>query len=89
MTKANKDALVKWAKTLSNKELENAYYNSVYDSLGSQCEDMYELGYDMRDIEERRKYEKYLAEKSGILEQICIFRGIRLWDCTDARKEQE
>lgn len=80
MKKADKDALIKWAKTLSNEELEIAYYDSVFDSLGSQCEDMYELGYDMRDIEERRKHEKYLAEKSSLLERICEFRGIKLWE---------
>ena len=41
---------------------------------------MYELGYDMRDIEEQEEYEKYLCEKADILENMCTERGIGLWD---------
>lgn len=80
MKKADKNALIKWANMLTDEELEKAYYDSVYDSLGSQCEDMYELGYDMRDIEERKKHEKYLAERSSLLERLCEERGIKLWE---------
>ena len=79
MTKADKNAVLKLASSLTDDELEKAYYDSVFDSLGSQCEDMYELGYDMRDIEERRKYEKYIAEKASLLGQLCEERGIELW----------
>jgi len=79
MKKEDKNALIKWAETLSDEELEKKYYDSVYDSLGSQVDEMYERGYDMRDIEERRKYEKYLAEISSLLGQLCEERGIELW----------
>ena len=79
MKKADKNALIKWANTLTDEELEGEYYDSVYDSLGSLCEDMYELGYDMRDIEERRQYEKYLGERSALLGRLCEERGIELW----------
>jgi hypothetical protein len=89
MNKADKDALIKWANTLTNEELEGVYYDSVFDSLGSQCEDMYELGYDMRDIEERRKHEKYLAEKSSLLESLCRERGINLWDSVEDLEDPE
>ena len=41
---------------------------------------MYELGYDMKDIKEREEYEKYLCEKADFLENICMKRGIELWD---------
>ena len=41
---------------------------------------MYELGYDMRDIEEQEEYEKYLCEKADILENICVERGIGIWN---------
>lgn len=75
-----KNNLVKWANTLSDKELKDEYYDAVYDSLGSQTDKMYELGYDMRDIEEREEYEKYLCEKADILENICVERGIGIWD---------
>ena len=80
MKKADKNALIKWANTLTDEELEGEYYDSVFDSLGSLCEDMYELGYDMRDIEERRKHEKYLGERSDLLGRLCEERGIKLWE---------
>ena len=80
MKKSEKDTIVKWAETLTDEELEKEYYKSVYDSLGSDTEEMYELGYDMRDIEERRQYEKYLDEKSHVLETLCEERGIKLWE---------
>ena len=79
MTKSEKNALVKWAETLSDEELEKEYYKSVFDSLGSETEEMYERGYDLRDIEERDKFEDYLGEKSDILGQLCEKRGIELW----------
>lgn len=75
-----KNSLIKWANALSDKELKDEYYEAVYNSLGSQTDKMYELGYDMRDIEEREAYEKYLCEKADILESICIKRGIGIWD---------
>lgn len=80
-----KNNLVKWANTLSDKELKDEYYDAVYDSLGSQTDKMYELGYDMRDIEEREEYEKYLCEKADILENICVERGIGIWDEDEER----
>lgn len=80
MNKAEKNAIVKWAALMSDEELENAYYNAVYDSLGSQIEEMYERGYDIQDIKEREKYEKFLCEKSGVLEMLCEERGIKLWE---------
>lgn len=75
-----KNSLIRWTNTLSDKELKDKYYTAVYDSLGSQTDEMYELGYDIRDIEEQEEYEKYLCEKADILESICIKRGIGLWD---------
>lgn len=80
-----KNSLVKWANALSNEELKDEYYATVYNSLGSQTDEMYELGYDMRDIEEQEEYEKYLCEKADFLENICIKRGIGLWDEDEER----
>ena len=80
-----KNNLIKWANTLSDKELKDEYYDAVYDSLGSQTDKMYELGYDMRDIEEQEVYEKYLCEKADILENICVERGIGIWDEDEER----
>ena len=75
-----KNNLVKWVNTLTDKELKNEYYEAVYYSLGSQTDKMYELGYDMKDIKEQEGYEKYLCEKADILENICVERGIGLWE---------
>ena len=52
MKRSERNSLVKWANTLSDKELKDKYYAAVYDSLDSQTDEMYELGYDMRDIKE-------------------------------------
>lgn len=79
MKKSEQNAIIKWAESLTDEELEKEYYDAVFDSLGSQTEDMYELGYDMRDIQEREEHEKYLCQKSGLLEGLCIQRGIELW----------
>lgn len=80
-----KNNLIKWTNALSDKELKDKYYAAVYDSLGSQTDEMYELGYDMRDIKEQEEYEKYLCEKADILESICMERGIGLLDEDEER----
>ena len=80
MKKSERNAIVKWAGSVSDKELTDEYYNSVYDSLGSQTDKMYELGYDIRDIMERESYERYLGERSDILGSLCEERGIILWE---------
>lgn len=80
MKASEKNALLEWVNALTDEELEKEYYKSVYDSLGSEAEEMYELGYDMIDIKERQEYEKYLGEKSRVLEELCEKRGIKLWE---------
>ncbi len=80
MKKSEKNALLEWVNALTDEELEKEYYKSVCDSLGSETEEMYELGYDMVDIKERQEYEKYLEEKSRVLEELCEERGIKLWE---------
>lgn len=71
--------LTKWANELSDKDLEGAYYEAVYDCLRSETEEMYERGYDSIDIAEQEKCEKYLSEKANVLEELCKGRGIKLW----------
>ena len=41
---------------------------------------MYERGYEISDIKEREKIERYMQEKSHIIEQLCKQRGIKLWE---------
>ena len=79
MKKSEKNALLKWAETLTNEELEKEYYDAVFDCLGSVAEEMYERGYEISDIKEQEKFEKYQSEKTHILETLCIERGIKLW----------
>lgn len=80
MKRRERIQLTKWAGELSDKDLKDAYYDAVYDCLGSEMEEMYERGYDSVDIAEQERYEKYLSEKAAILERLCIERGIRLWE---------
>ena len=84
MTRADKSKFVKWAKGLSDEELEREYYDTVFDSLGSETEEMYERGWDISDILEREKYEQDLSVRAGILEGLCVKRGIKLWEDSDA-----
>lgn len=79
MTKSERNRIIKWASTLTNEELEKEYYNAVFDTLGSQAEEMYERGWDTQDIIEREKHEKWLCQEADILEQLCYERGIKLW----------
>ena len=80
MKSKERDELIKWANNLSDEELENGYYDAVFDSLGSVAEKMYDLGYDMRDIKEQEEYEKYRCDKADILSWLCGQRGIKLWE---------
>lgn len=83
MTRTEKVHFVKWANSLSDAELEKNYYESVLDCLGSEAEEMYERVYDMADILEQEKYERDLMVKADILEDICVKRGIKLWEDND------
>lgn len=80
MTRAEKFSFIKWARSLSDSELEKEYYDASYDCLGSEAEEMYERGWDIDDIIEMDKYERDLGVKADILEAICVERGIKLWE---------
>ena len=80
MTKSERNSIIKWANILTDEDLESEYYHAVLDTLGSEAEEMYERGYDMVDIIEREKYEKWLGQKADLLEKLCEERGIKLWE---------
>ena len=80
MNKRELAKLKKWTDTLTDEQLKKEYYDALYDSLGSQAEEMYERGYDIADILERAKHEKWLSRRSNMLEDICRERGITLWE---------
>ena len=80
MNKRELAKLKKWTDTLTDEQLKKEYYDAVFDTLGSQAEEMYERGYDIADIREREKYERWLLKQSDMLEDICRERGITLWE---------
>ena len=80
MTRAEKNNIIKWVSTLTDDELEKEYYDAVFDTLGSQAEEMYERGWNMQDVIEREKYEKWLGQKVDLLETLCQERDIKLWE---------
>ena len=86
MNKREYAKLKKWKDTLTDEELKEEYYDAVFDTLGSQAEEMYERGYDIVDILEREKYEKWLSRRSDMLENICSERGIKLWEKYEEKK---
>ena len=72
--------VVKHAETLSDEQLLDEYYDCMFESLGSQSERMYDLGYDEADIRERSYYEDFVCQKADILAGLCIERGLRLFE---------
>lgn len=71
--------IIQFCNSLSDDDLLAKYYDAAYDSLGSLTDEMYELGYDISDILEREKYEKYKMERADIIGNECIKRGLELW----------
>lgn len=80
MTKSERNQIIRWANIITDDKLEEEYYRAVWDTLGYQAEEMYERGWDMQDIIEREKFEKWLGQKADILEMLCYQRGIKLWE---------
>ena len=80
MTKSERNQIIKWVSALTDDELEKEYYQASWDTLGSQAEAMYEQGWDMQDVIECEKYEKWLGQKADLLEMLCYERGIKLWE---------
>ena len=80
MNKRELAKLKKWTGTLTDEQLKEEYYDAVFDTLGSQAEEMYERGYDIADIREREKYERWLSRQADMLEMICSEREITLWE---------
>lgn len=80
MNKREFAKLKKWTDTLTDEQLKKEYYDAVLNTLGSQAEEMYERGYDIADIREREKFERWLLKQSDMFEAICSERGIKLWE---------
>lgn len=80
MNKREYAKLKKWADTLTDEELKEEYYKITFQTLGSLAEEMYERGYDIADIQEREKHERWLSRQSDMLEDLCRQRGVQLWE---------
>ena len=80
MNKRELAKLRKWTDTLTDEELKKEYYESMFDCLGSQCDEMYERGCPIEDIQERAKFEKYLSRREEMLAVICEERKIKLFE---------
>ena len=89
MTNTEKVQYRKWAEGLTDRQLERIYYESVFESLGSEAEKMYEAGWDMADVLEQEKYERDRGVMLGILEGLCAKRGIKLWEDGDTDGDKE
>lgn len=90
MNKREFAKLKKYTDTLTDEELKKEYYNAVFKTLGSQAEEMYERGYDIADIREREKHERWLSRQSDMLEDLCRQRNIKLWEeDTDKKSDKE
>lgn len=89
MNKRELSKLKKWTDTLTDEQLKKEYYDAVFETLGSQAEEMYERGYDIEDIREREKHEKWLRRQSDMLEFICDERDIKLWEDYTDNKENK
>ena len=63
---------------MTDEEIERKYYDILFYTLGSEAEQMYEFGYDIADIKEQEKYEKYLSEYCDLIEECCKKRNIKL-----------
>ena len=48
MNKREYAKVKKWTNTLTDEELKKEYYDAVFKTLGSQAEEMYERGYDLK-----------------------------------------
>ena len=80
MTHVEKKSIITKCSLMTDEELRDYHDHASFDCLGSQIEDMYDLGYDMADIKEREDYEKYLVEKCDIIEDMLWARGINPWE---------
>lgn len=78
MTKSEKNIILSDIAVMSDNTLVENTIELIYKTLGSKVNEMYERGYDLRDIIEQQKYEKFISEKSALFQRCCTIRGIDL-----------
>lgn len=80
LTKKERTEILCYCAMLNDKELLERYFEIEFSTLGTQTDQMYDLGYDLVDIREQARYEEYLGLKLDLYEEVCRKRGIKLRD---------
>lgn len=80
MTKKERLAILEKIAYMNDEELEKEASEKIDACLGSIVDDMYELGYDIVDIREQERWERYKSEVAAIYGQVAEKRGINLWE---------
>ena len=63
----------------SDYELYEEYHRLLLESLNDLSEEMYQLGYDIVDIEEYEENQNLLSKKLNVIEKLCNEREIKLF----------
>lgn len=63
----------------SDDKLEKEYYHSIADAC-SYSENMYDRGFAIEDCIEEDKRAKFASERCDLLEEMCVKRGIGLFE---------
>lgn len=63
----------------SDYELYEEYHSLLLESLNDLSEEMYQLGYDIVDIEEYEENQNLLSKKLNVIEKLCNEREIKLF----------
>ena len=79
MTKQDKAKCFERFAMLNDDQLLSEYHEQLLNTLGTQTDRMYELGYSMEDIKEREKFEKEMSEELHLYEECLNKRGIDIW----------
>ena len=66
MTRKQWNEIIKSTEKWQTKSLKKEYFRAVDGCLGSQCDEMYELDYDIIDIVERENYEKIFIRNNWL-----------------------
>lgn len=74
-----KKLIIKECVSMTDEKLIDYYHDILFLTLGTQVEDMQDMGYDMADIKERIRFEKYLIEKCDVIADILKERNLDPW----------
>lgn len=75
-----KKSTIKECNSMNDDQLIDYYHETLFRTLGSQVEEMYDRGYEMADIKERISFEKYLREKCDVIMDVLRKRNLDPWE---------